>query len=677
MVKKSEYKKLDDAEVLTLIDDNIRRSTGYYDSQISQERRTIIEYYNGNLPKPAHDGNSKYVSLDIYDAVESMKAALLETFSSGNRTVAFAPQNEEDVPEAKVCTEYADFVANRQNNLFEVMSSVIHDGLIARVGIAKVFWETSEETTTEFFEDLTEDELDMMLARDDVELIDSDTDELGLVSGSIGVTRDTSQVKIVAIAPEELVLEPQAISLDTVQFAAHRTYKTLSDLRLEGYDEDILNEIGSGNEADRDSDVEVLARFDGLDSGRSFNSHGYQDQVRLISVYECYINLDIEGTGVAELWKITKAGNAMLDKVKVNRRPFIPFVPLPIPHAFMGNNFAGKLVATQNARTVLTRAILDHAVMTTNPRYLVVKGGLSNARELIDNRVGGIVNVTRPDAISPMPQAPLNPFIFQTIGMLDQDKEDTTGVSRLSQGLNKDALSQQNSAAMVEQLATMSQQRQKIMARYFANQFVKPMYSMIYQLVVENETEEKIVDLSGEYVSVNPAKWADKRDVTVELHLGYGEAEKESQKYMAMHSTFTADPNLQKMYTAQNQYALVSKVMEMTGIKNISEYLTSPDKIPPPQPDPNVELQMAMAKKQMEINERQTVVAEAKLQSDTQIKQLKLELEKLKAENSFAISSDKLDLNESQFIHKKLIDTQEMVLAQNAPDVTAIASPNG
>ena len=81
-------------------------------------------------------------------------------------------------------------------------------------------------------------------------------------------------------------------------------------------------------------------------------------------------------------------------------------------------------------------------MVTNNPRYTVVKGGLTNPRELIDNRVGGIVNVTRPDAIHPMPQASLNPFVFQTIQMLDEDKEDTSGVSRLSQGLNKDATKQ-------------------------------------------------------------------------------------------------------------------------------------------------------------------------------------------------------------------------------------------
>jgi len=316
-------------------------------------------------------------------------------------------------------------------------------------------------------------------------------------------------------------------------------------------------------------------------------------------------------------------------------------------------------------------------MITNNPRYTVVKGGLTNPRELIDNRVGGIVNISRPDAIAPMPQSSLNPFIFQTIQMLDEDKEDTTGVSKISQGLNKDALSQQNSAAMVEQLATMSQQRQKIIARNFAVQFVKPLYSLVYELVCENESQERIVELSGSYVACDPRKWREKRDVAVELHLGYGEQEKEAQKYLALHTLMTSDPNLSKMYQQQNQYELASKIMELSGIKEVGNYLTNPQSLPEEGPDPAVEMQMQMAQKQLELQERQTALAETKAQVEAQISQMKIELEKAKVENTHAIQSDNLDLKEEQLRHKKLIDSAELVLAQQADEITAIASPNG
>ena len=161
-------------------------------------------------------------------------------------------------------------------------------------------------------------------------------------------------------------------------------------------------------------------------------------------VYEAYINLDVDGAGQATLHKVVKAGNQILEIEKVDRKPFIVFTPLPTPHSFFGANFAEKLIATQNAKTVLTRSILDHAQISNNPRYTVLKGGLSNPRELISNKVGGLVNITRPDAIAPMPQAPLNPFVFQTIKLLDDEKEETSSVSSLSTGLNKDAVSKQN-----------------------------------------------------------------------------------------------------------------------------------------------------------------------------------------------------------------------------------------
>lgn len=674
---KKDYKAVDDDKLVTILDDNIRRSIGYYDSQISRERRKVIDHYNATLPRPAHDGNSKYVSMDVYDAVESMKAALLETFSTGYKTVRFAAQTGEDVRIAEIATAYCDYVANRQNNLFEVMQSVIHDGLIARAGLCKVYWDESEESYLEPIQDLTEEEFDAVVAQDNVEIEEVEQDELGLYSGDLRVYQDTSQVVIEAIAPEQFVIEPQAKSLDDVGFCGHRTTMTISELREAGYDEKLIAKIGDHEDVEMETDPEVLARHEDIGQDRGFNAKGFQDQVRSITVYELYVDIDLDASGIAETYKVIKAGNVVLHKEKCTYKPFCAFVPLPIPHSFFGSNFGSKVLPIQTARTVLTRSILDHAMITNNPRYQVVKGGLTNPRELIDNRVGGIVNVSRPDAITPMAQAPLNPFIFQTIQMLDEDKEDTTGVSRLSQGLNKDAISKQNSAAMVEQLATMSQQRQKIIARNFANNFLRPLYQMIYQLVVENEPQAKIVEISGDYVAVSPGDWGAKRDVTVEMHLGYGEQEQEAQKYLALHTLMGQDPTLASMYTPENQYKLMTHVMEQNGIKNVKDYLTAPSELPEQQPDPAQQMAMQMQQKQMELQERQTQVAEMKAQMEAQIAQMKLQLEQMKAQQGFAIQSDSMDLKEAQLEHKQFVDKAELEIARTADDVRAIASPTG
>ena len=678
MAKIEDYTKLDDNDIVTILESNIKTSVGYYDSELSKERKKVTEYYNATLPRPAHDGNSKFVSQDVYDSVEALKAALLETFAAGNNVVKFAPQNADDVETAEICSKYTDYVMFRQNDAFNVMNSAIHDGLTSRVGVAKVFWDEREEIVEEEFNDLNQDELDMLLAQENVELGDSETNEVGLISGTILTSKDTSQVSIESIAPEEFLIEPQAKSLDEVNFVAHRTRKTLTELREMGYSEELLNKIGSDHEdVEVETDPEVLARFESIGASRGSDSKGYQDQVRDIMVYECYVMLDKEGTGIAYLYKVCKAGNVILECTEVDRKPFIVFTPLPIPHAFYGSNFASKVIATQNARTILTRSILDHAVITNNPRYMVVKGGLTNPRELIDNRVGGLVNVSRPDAIAPMPQAPLNPFIFQTLQMLDEDKEDTTGVSKLSQGLNKDAISKQNSAAMVEQLATMSQQRQKIIARNFANQFLKPLFHEVYRLVVENEQYEKVVDIAGNFVEIDPTNWKEKRDVMVELKLGYGEQERDAAKFMQLHTLFSQDPNLQPMYQMPNRFNMMKEALQKQGILNVEEFLTPPDQLPPPQPNPVEQMQTEMAQRQLELQERQQELNEMKMQIDAQMTGMKLELDKMKAESSHAISSDNQDLKEEQFAHKKNIDEAELEVLRKTQDVRGIASPTG
>ena len=674
-----EYQELDEDDILVLVDDNINRSIGYYDSQLSKEREKVLKYYQAEEPKAQHDGNSKYISMDVYDAVQSMQAALLESMAAGQRIVKFAPQNADDVVMSEIASEYTNYVMFRQNDFFDVCSSVIHDGLTARAGIAKVYYDEATDYQLEEFTNVTEEELDALLAADEgIELEDSETNEVGLISGSVSIPIDRSQVRVESIPPESFIIEPQAVSLDSVNFMAHRERKTISELREMGYDEELIEKIGDDHQdVETETDPEVLARHSEIGADRGFNAKGYQDVVRSVMVYECYIKLDPDGTGVASLYKVCKAGNALLDMYVVDDIPFIAFVPLPIPHAFFGHNFAEKVIPTQNARTVLTRSILDHAVITNNPRYMVVKGSLSNPREMISNKVGGLVNVTRADGIAPLPQATLNPFVFQTLNLLQEQAEDTTGVSRLSRGIEKDAISKQNSAAMVEQLASMSQQRQKIIARQFANQFVKPLFHKVYQLCIENETEEKIVEIAGNYVPVDPKAWKERRDCIVELKLGYGEQERDAQKYLQLHALLAQDPTIQPMYTPDKKYQMYKTIMEKQGVLNVDDYLTRPDQIQQPQPDPMQQMQQQMAMKQLEIQERQTALAEQKAAADAQVAQMKLELDQMKAQAQHALQSDSMDLKEAQLEHKRRIDESELAILKTTEDKRGIVSPTG
>ena len=678
----SRFKPVKKSELAALVDRAIHTSVGFYDSKLSREREDVLDYYNGKLPKPVHAGNSKYVSMDVFDGVESLKAVLLETFSAGSKIVSFDPQNEDDVIPARIATEYCDYVVHRQNDSFRIFSDVIQDGLMARVGVAKVYWDEVVEEVEEEFSNLTLEEVDMLAAAPDIKEVKTEMDPMtGLFSGDITRLKNNSQVRIDVVPPEEFLITPQATSIADAPFVAHRTKKTYSDLIKEGYDKEKVMKIGAEDDAELSMDPEFLARHDSVGADRlNLDGDEVQEQSKYVMVYECYLYLDMDGTGETKLYKVTKSGNVILDTEAVEKKPFLSFCPLPLPHTFYGNNYAAKIIPTQNARTVLMRGILDHTVLTNNPRYGVVKGAVTNPKELIENRFGGIVNVTRPDGIFPLQQASLNPIVFQTIQLLDEDKEEVTGVSRLSQGLNKDAISKQNSAGMVENLVSLSQQREKIIARNFAT-FVKELYLRVYELVLANEQGEKVIMVAGDFQRIAPSEWSDRKDVSVEMRLGYGEQEREAQKFMMVHQLLSADPAMAPMYQPQNRFAMVKTILEKAGIKNANQFLTSPEAVPPQQPDPMLLKQIELEERKVASQEIVSKASAAKVQANAELEQMRIELDRMRLAMDQMVKERELERKQFDSTSRAAIAVEELSMAKEqqnqAPEsARAIISPN-
>lgn len=670
-------KPLNDEELVALLDQGVRQAVGYSDSKLAKERADAVRFYDAELPRPMHGGDSKYVSMDVYDAVESMKAQLLETFTGNAKPVQFAPQGAEDTQLALQATEAANYVIFRQNPGFNVFRDVIHDGLMYRNGVAKVYWKTDKSQRTETFEGMAEDEVDFLFAQDEVVDGEASLDELtGLYTVEVTVEDDKSRVALDAVPPEEFLISPRARSIEEADFVAHRSRWTLSELIAQGYDERLVKKIGGGDSKYAlESEEEVIVRFQQVDDNVFDASQADQETLREVEVFEVYRRLDMDASGIAKLWKITYAGTVILDKEEVDEKPFLDFAPLPRPHSYWGTSYVDKVTPTQNARTLLTRSIINHSLITNNPRYQVVKGGLLNPKELMDNRVGGLVNVNRPDAVVPLPQASLNPHVFQTVAMLDEDKEETTGISRLSQGMNKDAISKQNSSDMVGQLISVSQQRQKVIARNFVEDFLRPLYLRVYKLLLENQQGPMIAEIAGSFQEIDPSRWASRQDVTIELAIGYGEADKEAARHMEMYQLFASDPALAPMFTADKRYALLDRIASVRGTKDLSQFLTPPDQVQPPQPDPAQQLQMAQMQQQLELQERQQALAEAKFQHEQQMDAHKAEMERKKFTTDFAMKSDQHDLKETEHQHKARMDEAELAILKSTPDKRGIASP--
>jgi hypothetical protein len=589
-------RSLTDDEVLARVLSKSQDAVGWAQQKLSHERERIAKYLNAEWPRRNSEGSSSFTSQDVYDSVRMQQAQLLEVFATGDHIAKFDPDNQMNVQDCLVATEYASYCIWRSNPGYQIFSDVIYNGLTARAGVAKVYWQEEIEYTEEKFEDIDELTAHGIAAQDDVDEFEGAQHPLtGNYHGTLVRKKDSSKVDIDVLMPEEFLIEPLARCIENATYCAHRTPKTRAELIDMGYPKKLVMELPTDDAKELLFSPEVLARTGPTKAAETYDS-AIQTEMDYLVYYESYVRMKIyEGKGV-RLYKVCHAGNKLLgDPQEVDKAPFIAYVPLQVPGVFYGDSFAGRVVPVQNAKTVLLRGVLDHTAITSNPRFAVVNGGLMNPRELLDNRMGGIVNVRRPDSVAALPQASLNPYIYQTLTLLDSSNEKSTGISALSQGLNKDAISSQNSKGLVDNMMKASGQRAKIMARNFANNFLVPLMIEVIRLAILHVKQPEFIEVAGAPLQCNVHQWSDRKTCSVSQHLGYGEKDMAAAELIQAYQLMAKDPALGNMLGPEQRYAMLSDAAKLKGFTRWPAYLNP--KAPPvqQQPDP-IKMQEAQAK---------------------------------------------------------------------------------
>lgn len=673
-----------DAEIISTLGEHLTNAVGAGDGELSNERQLVNEYYRGLKPYRIHRGQSSFVACEVYGAVETLAEQITETFLGNTQLVKFKPRRAALAEQMRSATAYCSYVIHDQNDACHIFNTVVRDALMARVGVVKVYWQPELEVQEETIEGVPPEQV-VALEQAEPSLDTSDLEfdeETGLMSGPVYLTVEGGRVMIDPVAPEDFLISGRSRNLKDAEFITHRTQKSFANLVAEGYPEKVLRKIGPTKDGDTYwSQPEEDVRFYGLDDG----GLSLEDTVRarqMITTYESYIWMPAKKGERDERWQIIWAGDQILSKERVSDHPFVAYVPIPIPHSFWGMNFAKTVIPTQNAKTALMRSIMDHTAVTTNPRYLVLNKAVNDPQELRDNRLGGIVNVNRPDAVTPMVQPPLNPFVERTLATLDMDLQNKIGVSSTSKGLNKDALSGRASAALHEDVKDAGMLRQKGMARRFAREFLVPLYKKVYQLVLENERRERIIEVAGVEVTVTPSQWEQSTIMETELALGYGEQEAEAERAVMLHNMVLQDPEAGHLYPVEKRYNALARVYQLMGTADPDTFLNNPAQVPPP-PNPVAELEMQAAKLELEIRQREMALKEAEFNHKREMDLAKARITEAKELAKANVAEGKLDLEEREHEHDKKVDIAEVRImekqAENAAaesKMTTIVSPN-
>ena len=640
--------KFTEEEIVTRIRGEITDSLGYMGDTISKQREQAMQYYYGLPFGNEVAGRSQYVDSTVQDTIEWIKPSLMRVFASGDEMVKFTPHGPEDVAMAKQATDYVNYVFTKDNDGWEILYSWFTDALLSKNGIVKVWWDEYDEEQREEYRGLDETELTALITQEGVEVVEhTEYIEYEQPVHDIVIKRSqyNGRVKVENVPPSEFLISREAKTIQDARFVCHRVEKTLSELREMYPEKDLQPEdLGAGDEDLMSYSAERLERYAFDKSARYWEGWGGDEfgdeSLRRYWLHESFLRVDQDGDGIAELRKVCTVGSTVLQNEEIDAVPFVSLTPVKIPHKFFGLSLADLVMDLQLYKSTLMRNLMDNMYNQNFGRYAVLEGA-ANLDDLLTQRPGGVVRVKSPNAVMPLSTPPLEPYSFQMLEYLDGVRESRAGVSRMSQGLNENALTSHTTATAVNAVMGAAQSRVELIARNFAETGVKELMMRIYELVQKNQDKQRVVMLRNEWVPVRPDAWKDKYDCTVSVALGQGNKDQQMAHLSQMLSF--ASQAMQgglPIVTVQNMYNLGASLVKAMGFQNVDDFLTDPSKIPPQSKEPSPEQQEMQMEAQIKHQELKIKQGELQLKAqkiqqeyqklavDANLKQQELALEK-------------------------------------------------
>ena len=644
---------MDEHKLKALIASEIQTSMGYLGGELTEQRTKSLEYYFGEPFGNEQDGRSQVISTDVADTIESILPTIMRTCTASPKAVQCVGNKPGDEAAAKQATDYLNHVFYKDNPGFTLMYTFFKDALLQKNGIMKIFWDDSLDVERSTYEGLTDDEFAMLVADPEVKVLehteyDIDDEEAlkeaadfieaqGMPADvqSSGKMHDVvvnrmnkkGQVRIENVPPEEFLIARNAKTIEEAHFTAHRKYITRSELVEMGFDVEEVKGLPTDN--DQRYSEERTTRYEDLDYN-SLNRHSTSDTANeQILIYECYIKLDEDEDGIAELRKVTVAGDSsykILDNVPFDRQPFVSVTPILVPHRFYGRSVSELVEDVQLVKSTIMRQLLDNMYLTNNNRVAVMDGQV-NIDDLLTNRPGGIVRTKQPpqSVIQPLQSQPLNQQAMPLLEYLDVVREQRTGITRYSQGMDADSLNK--TASGINQILTQAQLRVELICRVFAETGVKELFKKLLETVIKHETKEKIIRVNEQYVTMMPMEWINRCNVDIQVGLGTGSKEQELVILNNILERQLQAINLQKsaagpMVNLRNVHNTLTKLVEAAGLKNVETYFTDPivgaSQMPPPQPPPPTEFEKVTLAQVQGENQRKIL--------DMQVKEKELDL---------------------------------------------------
>jgi hypothetical protein len=285
--------------------------------------------------------------------------------------------------------------------------------------------------------------------------------------------------------------------------------------------------------------------------------------------------------------------------------------------------------------------------LTNNSRVGVVEGQV-NLDDLLSSRPGNIVRMRAPGMVQPLSVPQIGSSGFSMLEYIDQVRDQRTGFSKASLGLDPKAL-QSTTASAVNSTIQGAQLKVEMIARVFAETGCRDLAKTVLHLCQKHMDEERIIRIRNEYIPIDPSEWENEFDMSVDVGLGNGREDEKmamllqiAGKQEQLIQTLGMDNPIVK----PSQYVnTLQKIIEMGGFKDSNQFFNSPEQMDEllaeqqqaqNSPDPNAPDPMAMEAQL----EREKFEAEIALKREKMM--LDIELEREKAQQMLALRREEL-----------------------------------
>jgi len=539
-----------DNELLAMIEQGVMNSVGDFlnSSDLARERQKATFEY-GMMPQfhLAPQGVSQIVSSDTVEAIEGYTAILAELMFNNNKIARFIPagNSPKDFHEAKVASDLVNYAIFKQNPGWEILNTWVKSALLWKNSIVR--WEFIEdfEYSFEEYDSIEQINLDTLLADPDIEIIgelqydqELTTDEQGnavynMVYKNVRLKKKYNKTRILIknVPPECFRITRDGHTLDDASFVGIQIDMTRSEVRkffpdiAENIDWDAIGD-GSYDWATKYTEEQsARKRLVGEEYWLGGNSRELfpSEANRQITVIECWLRVDRDGDGIAELKHFIIAGATILLEEDCECVPLATLCPFEVPHEFFGLSVADMVRPSTMASTAIMRGFVENVYLTNySPKLadpnIVDFSALQNMKpkQIIatNGNPQSAVAALTPDTIS-QGTVPL-------LELLQVHKEQATGMGKAAQGLNDTLYVSGNSEAKMQQAMSAAQVRIQYMARRFAETGIKRLTEGIYK-TMRTKLRGKVTkyfDQNNIFKQVDPGTLPDNMLLYIDVDVG-------------------------------------------------------------------------------------------------------------------------------------------------------------